>query len=56
MTFGRERELLVSVRGGRHSFPGKSVCDGGLMIELSLTHGAEVDTERQGATIGGGDS
>ncbi len=32
VTFARERELLVSVRGGGHSWPGKSSCDGGMMI------------------------
>ena len=36
--FGRANNLLVAVRGGGHSFPGNSVCDGGLMIDqLQLT-------------------
>jgi FAD/FMN-containing dehydrogenase len=39
----RERNLLVSVRGGGHSFPGYSVCDGGLMIDLSRMKGIRVD-------------
>ena len=35
ITFARERNLLVSVRGGGHSISGKSVCEGGLMIDMS---------------------
>jgi hypothetical protein len=54
VTFARERELLVSVRGGGHSFPGKSVCDGGLMIDLSMLDGVDVGVANQRATAGGG--
>jgi len=35
VTFAAENSLLTSVRGGGHSWPGKSVCDGGLMIDLA---------------------
>jgi len=41
--FARERELLVSIRGGGHSVAGKSVCEGGLMIDLSTMKGIRVD-------------
>jgi FAD/FMN-containing dehydrogenase len=41
--FAREHDLLVSVRGGGHSVAGLAVCDGGLMIDLSLMKGIDID-------------
>ena len=43
--FARDRELLVAVRGGGHSFPGLSVCDGGILIDLGLMKGILVDPD-----------
>src|SRR5437867_10315384 len=43
--FAREHELLVAVRGGGHSFPGLSVCDGGLLIDLGSMKGTRVEPE-----------
>jgi FAD/FMN-containing dehydrogenase len=43
--FGRETGLKVAVRSGGHSFPGQSVVDGGLVIDLSLMKGVRVDPE-----------
>ena len=54
VTFARERELLVAVRGGGHSWPGKSVCDGGLMIDLAQMNTVRVDPSRQRAYAQGG--
>jgi FAD/FMN-containing dehydrogenase len=41
--FGREHGLVVSVRGGGHNVAGNAVCDGGLMIDLTLMKGIRVD-------------
>lgn len=54
VTFARERELLVAVKGGGHSWPGKSVCDGGLMIDLSSMNTVTVDPDARTAAAGGG--
>jgi FAD/FMN-containing dehydrogenase len=45
--FAREHDVLVSVRGGGHNYAGKSVCDGGLMIDLSPMKGIRVDPARR---------
>ena len=54
VTFARERELLVAVRGGGHSWPGKSVCDGGMMIDLAHMNSVTVDADKQRAFARGG--
>jgi FAD/FMN-containing dehydrogenase len=43
VTFAREQELLVSIRGGGHNVAGNAVCDGGLMIDLAPMKGIRVD-------------
>jgi len=50
----REHGLLVSIRGGGHSVPGFSVCDGGLMIDLSDARGVRVDPASGTARAQGG--
>jgi len=52
--FAREHELLVAVRGGGHAIAGHGVCDGGLMIDLSLMKAISVDPGAGLARAGGG--
>ncbi len=41
--FAHQHRLLVSVRGGGHNIAGLAVCEGGLMIDMSLLRGVWVD-------------
>jgi FAD/FMN-containing dehydrogenase len=54
VTFARERGLLTAVRGGGHSWPGKSMCDDGLVIDLSAMNSVTCDTETKRARAQGG--
>ena len=54
VNFARERNLLVSVRCGGHSFPGKSTSDGGMMIDLSQMHSVDVDPAAMSMRVDGG--
>src|SRR5437773_11767613 len=52
--FGRESGLPVAVRSGGHSFPGLSVADDALMIDLQPMKGVRVDPERPTARVQAG--
>ncbi|MBA3365894.1 MAG: FAD-dependent oxidoreductase, partial [Actinobacteria bacterium] len=51
---GRASGLPVAVRSGGHSFPGLSVADDALMIDLSPMKGVRVDPERRTARVQAG--
>ena len=50
----RENGLEVSVRGGGHNYAGCSLCDGGLMIDLTPMKSVTVDPEAKRLKCGGG--
>jgi FAD/FMN-containing dehydrogenase len=52
--FARENDLLVAVRGGGHNIAGVSVCEQGLMIDLSPMRAVHIDPKAQTARVQGG--
>ncbi len=54
VNFARTHGLLVAVRGGGHSWPGHSVCDDGLMIDLSRMRSVRVDLATKTVRAQGG--
>ena len=47
-------EVPLAVRGGGHSFPGFSTCDGGILLDLSRMNRITVDPAARVAEVGGG--
>jgi FAD/FMN-containing dehydrogenase len=54
VSYARDHSLVISVRGGGHNVAGYSVCDDGLMIDLSLMNGVRVDPSLDRAIVEGG--
>jgi hypothetical protein len=54
LTFAREQELEISVRGGGHAFSGAGVCHDGLMIDLSAMRHVSICAGARLAQVGGG--
>jgi FAD/FMN-containing dehydrogenase len=54
IAYARESELPLAVRGGGHSFPGLSVCDDGVVVDLGPMRRIAVDPERRSARAEGG--
>ena len=54
VNFARDNGLMVSVRGGAHSTPGYSTCDGGIVIDLQPMNGVQVDADKRIARVQGG--
>ena len=54
VNLAREENLLLAVRGGGHSIAGHSVCDDGLMLDLSQMRAVWVDPASRTVTAQGG--
>ena len=54
VNFARETKLLVAVRGAGHNIAGTSLCDGGIVIDLTRMKSIRVDPARRTARVEGG--
>ena len=54
VNYAREQGLLLAIRGGGHSAAGLSVCDGGMVFDLSSMREVQVDPARRIARAQGG--
>src|SRR5215212_316026 len=54
VTFARDNNVLVAIRGGGHNGPGLGTCDDGLVIDLSSMNGVRVDPAARTARVEGG--
>jgi len=52
--YARSSGMLLTVRGGGHNIAGSSVCDGGLVVDLSRMNRVWVDPQVRVARAGGG--
>ena len=52
--YARAHALVIAVKGGGHSLPGFSTCDGGLVIDLQPMNGVSVDPVARRAMVRGG--
>ncbi|RMF58839.1 MAG: FAD-binding oxidoreductase [Calditrichaeota bacterium] len=54
VNFARNHHLLLAIKGGGHNVAGKAVCEGGLMLDLSLMRNVEVNPEKQTVRVEAG--
>src|SRR5882672_5524955 len=54
LAFALKNRLRVAIRGGGHSFPGHSVVDDGIVIDLRRMNQVAVDPSGRRAIVGGG--
>jgi FAD/FMN-containing dehydrogenase len=51
VSFAREHELAISIRGAGHNIAGNAVCDNGMMIDFSGMRTVRVDVESRRAQV-----
>jgi FAD/FMN-containing dehydrogenase len=54
VSFGREHNLVLAIKGGGHNVTGNAMCDGGIVIDLSPMRRCNVDVGRRMVHVEGG--
>jgi FAD/FMN-containing dehydrogenase len=54
VSYARDADLPIAVRGGGHSVAGHCIGDGGVVVDLRLLRSVAVDPDARTATCGGG--
>jgi FAD/FMN-containing dehydrogenase len=54
VSFAREHDLLLAVRGGGHNGAGLGTCEDGVVVDLSELRDVEVDPRARTVRVGGG--
>jgi FAD/FMN-containing dehydrogenase len=54
VSYAREVDLPIAIRGGGHSVAGHCIGDGGVVVDLRLMRSVAVDPDARTATCGGG--
>src|SRR5690242_6720539 len=54
VNFARTHQLPIAVRGGGHNAAGHATCNGGMVVDLTLMKGIQVDPRRRTARAQGG--
>lgn len=54
VSFARHHGLAIAIRSGGHNVAGYAVCDGGLMIDMSLMNGVRITPALDRAVVEGG--
>lgn len=52
--YARDNNILLAIKGGGHNGAGLGVCDGGLVIDLSMMKHIQVNPEEKTVLVGGG--
>jgi FAD/FMN-containing dehydrogenase len=54
VNFARRHKLIIAIRSGGHNVAGYAVCDGGLMIDMTLMNGVRLSPSLDRAFVEGG--